>query len=174
MQLLTAKAFPFPLLGLIHLNNRIRILRPMGGVHRVRVSVKVQNLQPHAKGATFNLVTTLDDQLGPLWEAESQMLCRGVKLEGEPAEEAFCIDITADRSRPLESARGHWPAVRQGVRGLQPDPPECDQREALWFSQCHRPWTVEQGPYAGSPERTFADGKRRDCGAVQEAGAPSQ
>ncbi|MCP1499467.1 acyl dehydratase [Pseudomonas migulae] len=89
MQLLTVKDFPFPLLGLIHLSNRIRVFRPMGGVNRVRVSVQVQNLQPHAKGATFDLVTTLDDQLGPLWEAESQMLCRGVKLEGEPVEEVL-------------------------------------------------------------------------------------
>lgn len=89
MQLLTAREFPFPLLGLIHLSNRIRVLRPMGGVNRVRVSVQVQNLQPHAKGATFDLVTTLDDQLGTLWEAESRMLCRGVKLEGEPIEEVL-------------------------------------------------------------------------------------
>ena len=89
MQLLTAKEFPFPLLGLIHLSNRIRVLRPMGGVGRVRVSVQVQNLQPHAKGATFDLVTTLDDQIGPLWEAESRMLCRGVKLEGEPVDEVL-------------------------------------------------------------------------------------
>jgi acyl dehydratase len=103
MQLLTAKEFPFPLLGLIHLSNRIRILRPMGGVHRVRVGVKVQNLQPHAKGATFELVTTLDDQLGPLWEAESQMLCRGVKLEGEPVEQAFASSLAL-------SEVAHWKA----------------------------------------------------------------
>ncbi len=89
MQLLTDKDFPFPLLGLIHLSNRICVLRPMGGVNRVRISVQVQNLQPHAKGATFDLLTTLDDQLGVLWEAESQMLCRGVKLEGEPVEEVL-------------------------------------------------------------------------------------
>ncbi|MHC8316343.1 MaoC family dehydratase [Pseudomonas sp. LB3P31] len=89
MQLLTAKEFPFPLLGLIHLSNKIRVLRPMGGVGRVRVSVQVQNLQPHGKGATFDLMTTLDDQLGPLWEAESRMLCRGVKLEGEPVDEVL-------------------------------------------------------------------------------------
>jgi acyl dehydratase len=94
MQLLTAKEFPFPLLGLIHLSNRIRVLRPMGGVGRVRVSVQVQNLQPHAKGATFDVVTTLDDQLGPLWEAESQMLCRGVKLEGEPVEDVMTPSLT--------------------------------------------------------------------------------
>lgn len=94
MQLLTARGFPFPLLGLIHLSNRIRVLRPMGGVNRARVSVQVQNLQPHAKGATFDLVTTLDDQLGALWEAQSQMLCRGVKLEGEPVEEVLASSLS--------------------------------------------------------------------------------
>jgi acyl dehydratase len=93
MQLLTAKEFPFPLLGLIHLSNRIRVLRPMGSVNRARISVQVQNLQPHAKGATFDLVTTLDDQLGPLWEAESRMLCRGVKLDGEPIEEVLASTL---------------------------------------------------------------------------------
>jgi acyl dehydratase len=93
MQLLTARDFPFPLLGLIHLGNCIRVLRPMGGVNRVRVSVRVNNLKPHAKGATFDLVTTLDDQLGPLWEAQSQMLCRGVKLEGEPVEDVLASTL---------------------------------------------------------------------------------
>ena len=93
MQLLTAREFPFPLLGLIHLSNRIQVFRPMGGVSRVRVSVQVHNLQPHAKGATFDLVTTLDDQLGSLWEEQSQMLCRGVKLDGEPVEEVLASTL---------------------------------------------------------------------------------
>ncbi|MCR8933280.1 MULTISPECIES: MaoC family dehydratase [unclassified Pseudomonas] len=89
MQLLTDKEFPFPLLGLVHLSNRIRVLRPLGAVSRAQVSVRVNNLQAHAKGATFDLLTTLDDQLGPLWEAQSQMLCRGVKLDGEPGEQTW-------------------------------------------------------------------------------------
>ncbi|MCY0111726.1 MaoC/PaaZ C-terminal domain-containing protein [Pseudomonas monsensis] len=87
MQLLTAKDFPFPLLGLIHLSNCIRVVRPMGGISRAQVSVRVLNLQPHPKGATFDVLTTLDDQLGPLWEAESRMLCRGVNLAGESPEQ---------------------------------------------------------------------------------------
>ncbi|SEN61906.1 Acyl dehydratase [Pseudomonas sp. ok272] len=86
MHVLTADAFPFPLLGLVHLANRIRLLRPLGSVGRVQVSVQVHNLQPHPKGATFEVLTTLDDALGPLWEAESQMLCKGVKLAGDPPE----------------------------------------------------------------------------------------
>ncbi|MFB3304808.1 MaoC family dehydratase [Pseudomonas sp. AMR01] len=87
MQLLTANNFPFPLLGLIHLSNRIRIHRPLGAVNDLTVAVHTHNLRPHAKGATFDVVTTVEDSLGVLWEAESQMLCRGVKLEGEPADD---------------------------------------------------------------------------------------
>ncbi|WP_339427217.1 MaoC family dehydratase [Pseudomonas sp. RA_105y_Pfl1_P41] len=88
MQLLTDSNFPFPLLGLIHLNNRIRIHRPLGGVSELSISVHTQNLKPHPKGATFELVTSVEDSLGLLWEAESRMLCRGVKLEGETEDDA--------------------------------------------------------------------------------------
>ncbi|MFL1388842.1 MaoC family dehydratase [Pseudomonas tritici] len=88
MQLLTDSNFPFPLLGLIHLNNRIRIHRPLGGVSELSISVHTQNLKPHPKGATFELVTSVEDSLGLLWEAESRMLCRGVKLEGDAEEHA--------------------------------------------------------------------------------------
>lgn len=84
MQLMTSKDFPFPLLGLIHLANRIKTLRPLGGLGQVQVSVHVTHLQPHAKGATFDLITHIEDALGPLWEEDSTMLCRGVQLAGEP------------------------------------------------------------------------------------------
>lgn len=87
MQLLTDKSFPFPLLGLIHLNNRIRIHRPLGGISDLLISVHAQNLKPHPKGATFEVVTRAQDALGLLWEAESRMLCRGVKLEGEATDD---------------------------------------------------------------------------------------
>lgn len=83
MQLLTAKDFPFPLLGLVHLGNRIRVLRPLGGISRLRFAVSVDNLQPHEKGATFDLRTDAEDGLGLIWSESSRMLCRGMKLEGE-------------------------------------------------------------------------------------------
>lgn len=82
MQLMTAKDFPFPLLGLIHIANRIRILRPLGGITQLYVSVQATELQAHAKGATFNLVTQVEDGLGLLWEEESTMLCKGVTIDG--------------------------------------------------------------------------------------------
>ncbi|MDD2032043.1 MaoC family dehydratase [Pseudomonas sp. 39167] len=109
MQLLTARDFPFPLLGLIHLSNRIRILRPMGGVSQVQARVNVQNLQAHPKGAVFDLVTRIDDQLGPLWEAESQMLCKGVQLDGalveEPLQEIQALTEVAHWTAPADIGR---------------------------------------------------------------------
>ncbi|WP_136478295.1 MaoC family dehydratase [Pseudomonas sp. DG56-2] len=84
MQLLTDKTFPFPLLGLVHLHNSIRVVRPLGGISRLRFSVYVDNLQAHEKGATCDLITEAEDALGLLWSETSRMLCRGVKLAGEP------------------------------------------------------------------------------------------
>lgn len=85
MQLLTNKGFPFPLLGLMHLRNVIRIQRPLGGISGVQVSVHVGNLAPHEKGTTFDLVTHVQDPLGPLWEETSTLLCRDVHIAGQPA-----------------------------------------------------------------------------------------
>ena len=86
MQLLTDPRFPFPLLGLVHLENHIRVLRPLGGLGPFTVSVHVQALQAHDKGVTFSLITQLHDQLGLLWEGDSRILCRALRLEGKPAE----------------------------------------------------------------------------------------
>ena len=85
MQLLTDPRFPFPLLGLVHLENHIRVLRPLGGLGPFTVSVHVQALQAHDKGVTFSLITQLHDQLGLLWEGDSRILCRALRLEGKPA-----------------------------------------------------------------------------------------
>lgn len=85
MQLLTHKSFPFPLLGLVHLRNVIRIQRPLGGISGVQVSVHVANLAPHDKGTAFDLITEVQDPLGPLWEETSTLLCRGVHIAGQPA-----------------------------------------------------------------------------------------
>jgi hypothetical protein len=86
MKLLTDPTFPFPLLGLVHLENRIRVLRTLGGLGPFRISVRVDNLQPHDKGALFSLITRLEDQLGLLWEGDSRILCRAVRLPGDLAE----------------------------------------------------------------------------------------
>ncbi|WDY57417.1 MaoC family dehydratase [Pseudomonas sp. PSKL.D1] len=86
LQLLTARDFPFPLLGLVHLYNRIEVLRPLGGIDGLQFAVYADNLQAHTKGGTFDLVTEAEDGLGLLWRETSRMLVRGLKLEGQPDE----------------------------------------------------------------------------------------
>ncbi|MHC6227574.1 MaoC family dehydratase [Pseudomonas sp. X10] len=86
LQLLTAPGFPFPLLGLVHLHNSISVLRPLGGIDGLRFSVHADNLQPHAKGGTFDLVTEAEDGLGLIWSETSRMLVRGLRLEGSADE----------------------------------------------------------------------------------------
>ncbi|MFB1634514.1 MaoC family dehydratase [Pseudomonas sp. AP-1] len=86
LQLLTAHDFPFPLLGLVHVHNRIDVLRPLGGIDGLRFAVHAENLQPHAKGGTFDLITEAEDSLGLLWRETSRMLVRGLRLDGQPEE----------------------------------------------------------------------------------------
>jgi len=99
MKLLTDKRFPFPLLGLVHLENRIRVVRQLGGLGPFTVSVHTENLRPHDKGAVFSIIIRLEDQLGLLWEGDSRILCRGLKLDGplierneEPALPLLAVD----------------------------------------------------------------------------------
>lgn len=88
MHVLTRRDFPFPLLGLVHLHNQIRVVRPLGGISEVRLAVHAENLRPHPKGALFDLVISMADRLGLLWEARSSFLCRGVQVPGATAPEA--------------------------------------------------------------------------------------
>lgn len=88
LQLLTNKRFPLPLLGLVHLENHIRVLRPLSGLGPFTVSVELHALQPHAKGVTFNLVTQLHDERGLLWEGDSRFFSRALHLHDKPLERA--------------------------------------------------------------------------------------
>jgi acyl dehydratase len=109
LQLLTDKAFPLPLLGLVHVENRIRVLRPLGGLGPFTVSVQLGQLQPHSKGAMFSLITRLEDQLGLLWEGDSRMLCRGLKLPGvaehQPAATPRPLNPLATWPAPADTGR---------------------------------------------------------------------
>jgi len=161
MKLLTGQGFPFPLLGLVHLENRIRVMRPLRGLGPFIVSVEVNNLAAHEKGAVFSLITRLQDQLGPLWEGDSRILCRDLKLEGpiiERSEEAALQLLEVDS---WQAPRQHRPRLRPRGRRLQPDPSQRGQRQVVRLPACHRPRLVEQGTQPGGAEPTPAG--RRLC-----------
>lgn len=97
LQLLSDPRFPLPLLGLVHIENRIRVLRPLAGLGPFTLSVQLGGLQPHKKGVTFSLITQLHDPLGLLWQGDSRFLSRALHLHGEPPEAA----VTTARSQAM-------------------------------------------------------------------------
>lgn len=57
MALLTGDGFPFPAIGLVHIENRIHQLRPVRASEELGLRVFARDLRPHAKGRQFDVVT---------------------------------------------------------------------------------------------------------------------
>lgn len=76
--------FPFSLAGLVHVSNQMTLHRPVSVGEVLRLRVWAENLQPHAKGAAFDMRGEIHvgDEL--VWEGSSNYLASGVKMAGEP------------------------------------------------------------------------------------------
>jgi hypothetical protein len=77
MALMTERAFPFPLLGLVHIANRITQQRPLLASDRPTVRVRAQNLRPHPRGRQLELVAEAEVEGERVWVDESTYLRRG-------------------------------------------------------------------------------------------------
>lgn len=77
VQLMTDREFPFALVGLVHVRNRIRQHRPVLVTDELSQRVRVADLRPHPKGLQFDVVTetSVGDQV--VWEEVSTYLRRG-------------------------------------------------------------------------------------------------
>ncbi len=81
--LLAADEFPFPLAGLVHVSNTMTLHRPVGVGERLRITVQAEGLAPHAKGATFDMVSRIKVGDETVWEGSSNYLATGAKVPGE-------------------------------------------------------------------------------------------
>lgn len=77
MALITDPAFPFPAMGLVHLENSITQHRPIGSSESLELHVAVGALEPHPKGQVFPLVTRARSGSEAVWESRSLTLRRG-------------------------------------------------------------------------------------------------
>lgn len=77
LALMTDGSFPFPPMGMVHLQNRIVQHRPLRADEVLDLRVCAVNLRPHAKGQQFDIVSVarVGDDL--VWEDVSTYLCRG-------------------------------------------------------------------------------------------------
>src|SRR5688572_25145153 len=56
MQLMTAREFPFPVIGLVHVRNRIEQTRPLLADEKLTVAVRAQGLEKTDSGLQFEMV----------------------------------------------------------------------------------------------------------------------
>src|SRR5690606_4679640 len=57
--MMTSEAFPFPILGLVHIRNQVKQYRQVGVNEQLTLSCKFGALQPHDKGVQFDFMTTV-------------------------------------------------------------------------------------------------------------------
>lgn len=94
MRLMADGSFPFPLLGLVHLDNAIVQHRPIGASERLDLAVRAEDLRAHPKGRAFTLVAEARSGGELVWEERGTILRRG---KGDPAASA------GDRPAPVAS-----------------------------------------------------------------------
>lgn len=59
MHMMTSEAFPFPILGLVHIRNQVKQYRKVGVNEQLTLSCTFGELQPHDKGVQFDFITTV-------------------------------------------------------------------------------------------------------------------
>ncbi|KUG56857.1 hypothetical protein AVL62_12045 [Serinicoccus chungangensis] len=86
VRLMSARDFPFPMLGMVHVGNRMRVHRPVRVSEELTLSTWAERLAPHRKGSTVDLVgeVRVADEL--VWEGRSTYLVRGATPPGATAE----------------------------------------------------------------------------------------
>lgn len=76
-KLMTDPGFPFPLVGLVHVRNRITVYRPLLVNEHFDLSVHVTDLREHPKGKQFDVISQAFASGVPVWQDVSTYLRRG-------------------------------------------------------------------------------------------------
>jgi acyl dehydratase len=77
MKIMTDGSFPFPVLGLVHIENRIDQQRPIRADEKLDFTVRSDNLREHDKGTQFDLVADATADGERVWHSTSTYLRRG-------------------------------------------------------------------------------------------------
>ncbi|HEX6602230.1 MAG TPA: MaoC/PaaZ C-terminal domain-containing protein, partial [Solirubrobacterales bacterium] len=112
MAVMSDGSFPFGAVGLVHVENSITQVRPIGIDEEMTVRVRPTKLQPHPKGKTFSLETEVLVDGEVAWESVSTMLRRGGSngdgkaKKAEKGFEALPADAPASAEWKLDGGLG--------------------------------------------------------------------
>jgi acyl dehydratase len=85
MAIMSDAAFPYPAIGMVHVENAITAHRAIGVGESLDVTTEVGTARPHAKGVLLDFVTTASTDGGTVWESTSTYLRRGRSVDGDAA-----------------------------------------------------------------------------------------
>ncbi|SNR46378.1 MaoC family dehydratase [Blastococcus mobilis] len=86
MALMSDRSFPLALPGLVHVRNRIDVVRPIGAGEPLDLEVWAERFAAHRSGATVDLCATVSAGGQEVWRSRSTYLARGATApEGAPA-----------------------------------------------------------------------------------------
>ncbi|MEV4753776.1 MaoC/PaaZ C-terminal domain-containing protein [Micromonospora sp. NPDC049559] len=74
LRLMTAPEFPFPLAGLVHIANRITVIRPLDAGEPLELSVRAADLRPHDRGRQVDVLATATVDGEVVWRDVSTYL----------------------------------------------------------------------------------------------------
>ncbi len=78
-------AFPYPAVGMVHVENAITAHRAIGVGETLDVTTEVGPPRPHAKGVLLDFVTSASIAGDAVWESTSTYLRRGRSVDGDAA-----------------------------------------------------------------------------------------
>lgn len=80
LRLMLMADFPFPLLGLIHIANKVQQYQPLPLTHSYQLMAYIDSLTPHTKGWRFDLVAEIWQQQTLCWQARATTLAKDNQL----------------------------------------------------------------------------------------------
>ncbi|WP_410667019.1 MaoC family dehydratase [Amycolatopsis sp. cmx-4-68] len=115
MALMTEPGFPFPLLGMVHVTNRITQHRPLRLGEPLTVRVRAENLRPHEKGRQFDVISEAQVGAETVWTDVSTYLRRGAG-SGAPSRREQLAPPTPDATWRIPADIGRRYAEVSGDR----------------------------------------------------------
>jgi len=113
MEIMTDGSFPFGVVGLVHIENRIEQKRPMRAGEKLTVRVSTGELEPHDKGTQFKILAEAEASGEVAWRSQSTYLHRegngsssGKKDKEEPPKPSAIWSVPGDIGRRYAGVSG--------------------------------------------------------------------
>ena len=92
MTVMSDDRFPLPLMGAVHVENRIEVVRPVTTDEALDVSVRAERLRPHRRGRQVDLVSEVEVRGELVWRGVSTYLSRGQEHPDAPVSEPPALE----------------------------------------------------------------------------------